>query len=381
MMQIACNERPATAGGIRLAGAAARVEAAAAAFLARLETLGLAGRIDAVDDPGDRDHGVRFRLKPGLAGELAPAGDTTELRARLGLAADDRASLKREILLAMLLGPVTFEFPSYEELDSAVRIRALIVEAARRTTLDFRTSDAERPAEYWTYAPGRSFTVLPGKSLLTALRKATQPEAAGPLYSFSCYRATEYVILLGIVEEAMTANPELFQRLQSQWETRAIMSGEFHEVFLREYGSMAAPLPVGYYVPGDRLWFRNPDERSSDVTGYEGSWVFYLGGGLFTNFWKRDRPYTLTSKCVELYHWRNAARQDAGGQPYIEERIVEERVAATLADAEETRRVMAVMMRLREPKGVYVDGGCIDTSREYPRCIRPGTAEVRLPGC
>lgn len=379
MMHIACNGRPA-AGGIRLAGTA-RVEAAAAAFLARLETLGLAGRIDAVDDPRDHDPGIRFRLKPGLAAELAPGGDTTGLRARLGFAGEDRVSLKREILLAMLLGPVTFEFPSYEELDSAVRIRALIVEAARRTTLDFRTSDAERPADYWTYAPGRSFTVLPGKSLLTALRKATQPEADGTLYSFSCYRATEYVILLGIVEETMTANPELFARLQSQWETRAIMSGEFHEVFLREYGSMSEPLPVGYYVPGDRLWFRNPDEPSSDVTGYEGSWVVYLGGGLFTNFWKRDQPYTLTSKCVELYHWRNAARRTAAGQPYIDEKIVEELAAATLADAEETRRVMTVMMRLREPKGVYLDGGCIDTSREYPRCIRPGTAEVRLPGC
>src|SRR3546814_17994260 len=77
--------------------------------------------------------------------------------------------------------------------------------------------------------------------------------------------------------------------LQRQWETRAIMSGQFHDVFLHEFGSMTEPLPPKYYIPGDRLWFRNPDEHSSNVEGYEGSWVFYVGDGLFTNFWKRDQ--------------------------------------------------------------------------------------------
>ena len=37
------------------------------------------------------------------------------------------------------------------------------------------------------------------------------------------------------------------------------------------------------------------------------------------------------------------------------------------------------MLRLRDPKGVYQEGGCIDTSREYPRCVHPGTADIRLP--
>ena len=381
-MSTACEKHPAPAGGILLYGATpAAVDVAARLFRHRLETLGLADSVDVVaDPPGDR-HGMRFRLRAQLAAEWAPADDTTGLRARFGFAADDVEDLEREILIAMLLGPVAFEFPSHDELASAVRVRGFIVDAARRTTLDFRTSDAERPTDYWTYAAGRGFTVRPGKSLVAALRKATQPDDAAILYSFSCYRATEYVILLGIVQEAMTANPELSRRLQDQWETRAIMSGEFHEVFLHEYGSMEEPLPVGYYVPGDRLWFRNPDGHSSDVTGYEGSWVFYLGGGLFSNFWQRDKPYSLTSKCVELYHWRNAARRNADGGLFIDEAVVEALVAETLADAAETRRVMSVMMRLREPKGVYVDGGCIDTSREYPRRLCPGTADMRLPGC
>ncbi|MHB1591656.1 MAG: hypothetical protein ACYCTW_09015, partial [Sulfuricella sp.] len=93
-----------------------------------------------------------------------------------------------------------------------------------------------------------------------------------------------------------------------------------------------SPLPPKYYVPGDRLWFRNPDGTSSDITGYEGSWVFYLGGGLFTNFWKHNQPYTLTSKCLEIYHWRNGAYRDADGELRMNESTVDALVKVSLRD-------------------------------------------------
>lgn len=50
----------------------------------------------------------------------------------------------------------------------------------------------------------------------------------------------------------------------------------------------------------DRLRFRNPDAHSSDASGYEGSWGFYLGGGRFSNFWKRDHSFTLTNNRSHL---------------------------------------------------------------------------------
>jgi len=315
------------------------------------------------------------------ARQWTPGFDTTGLCAQFDLSPQDRIDdLEREILLALLLGPVPFEFPSFAELQAAIRVRRNIVEAARRTALAFHTSEAERPADYWTYNEERGFTVLPGKSLLVALQKATQPEASGKLYSFSCYRATEYVILLAVAQELSTHNPELYHRLQRQWETKAIMSGRFHDVFLREYGSMEAPLPPKYYIPGDRLWFRNPDEHSSDVTGYEGSWVFYLGGGLFTNFWKRDQPYTLTAKCLEIFHWRHGAYHDAAGELQIDETVVDACVQASLRNPAEVEAILDTMLRYRDPKGVYADGGCIDTSREYPRWVCPGTSDMAIPG-
>ncbi|HEX5338164.1 MAG TPA: hypothetical protein VFW53_06975, partial [Gallionella sp.] len=360
------------AGGILIRGTSAAATATEKRnFLEHASALGIDQFL--AEPAKINDHGIAFRLRPELRREWTPAGDTLQLCAKSGLAPlTRRADLDKEILLAMLAGPVAFEYPSHDELAASIRVRRHIAEAARRTALDFNTSKIERPADYWTYTKDNGFTVLPGKPLIEALRKATQPDVSGEQYSFSCYRATEYVMLLGIAQELATCNPDLLQQLQRQWESRAIMSRQYHEVFLREYGSMDEPLPPGYYVPGERLWFRNPDARSSDISGYEGSWVVYLGNGLFTNFWRCDKPYTMAAKCVEIYHWRDGVYQDAGGNLQMDEAVVEERVRATMSNPAEVERILGLMMRLRDPQGVYADGGCIDTSREYPRWLCPG---------
>jgi hypothetical protein len=324
---------------------------------------------------------LRLRLDEARIEDWAPGHDTLQVFERLGLDPVNRpADLIREILLTMLMGPIPFEFPSVDELVSAVRIRHNIVQAARKTTLAFHTEEAERPADCWTYVEDRGFTLLPGVSLITALTKTTQPEVSGSLYTFSCYRATEYVILLGIAQELQHSNPALFQQLETLWTQRAIMSGEFHDVFLREQGSMEQPLPSRYFVPGDRTWFRNPDESSAEASGFEGSWVMYLGGGLFTNFWKHNQPYTLTTKCVEIYHWRHGLYRNEQGEECIDEVRIEPMIEASLQDPVELARIMSVMERYREPRGIYTAaGGCIDTTREFARWVRPGTADLRLP--
>ncbi len=349
-----------------------------------LKALGLGEMVELMDEPDGASASasrVRLRLRPEVAARWTPGFDTTGLRALLDQRhpTESDRNLDREIVIAMLAAPVAFRYPSHAEFAAAVRIKRDIVQAACKTELAFDVDHAERPEGYWTYAEETGFTVVPGKSLIEALRLATQPENSGKLYSFSCYRATEYVTLLGIAQELERSNPELLASLQHRWERQAIMSGLFHDVFLREYGSMEAPLPTKYYVPGDRLWFRNPDERSADAEGFEGSWVFYLGGGLFNNFWKHEQPFTLTAKCVEIYHWRDGIHKDAAGKMRVDERIVEEKVRASLADPAEVERILKLMVRLREPRGVYVDGGCIDTTRECVRWVCPGTADLEIP--
>lgn len=348
--------------------------------LTRLDAQDLAHCVCSTEGNDDAGHFVRFSLHAAQSEAWAPGYDTLALAGRLQLATNEQpADLTREIVVAMLMGPVAFEFPSVDELTSAVRIRHNIARAARQTRLSFHTSQAERPEDLWTYRKDIGFVIRPGVSLVTALAKATQPEVSGRLYSFSCYRATEYVMLLGIAEELAHCNPALYAQLQTLWTVRPIVSGRFHDVFLREQGSMEAPLPPHYFVPGDRTWFRNPDEASAEASGYEGSWVVYLGGGLFSNFWKREQPYTLADKCLEIYQWRHALYRDAEGHDRIDEAKVETLVAAAQQDESELERILTLMQRYREPRGVYRDGGCLDTTREFARWACPGTADIVLP--
>ena len=105
-----------------------------------------------------------------------------------------------------------------------------------------------------------------------------------------------------------------------------------------------------------------------------------LGGGLFTNLWKRDQHYTLAHKCVEIYHWRHGLYQDDSGEERIDEERIAPMIEATLNHPAELERILAVMERYREPRGVYTEaGGCIDTTREFARWICPGTADLVLP--
>ncbi len=328
---------------------------------------------------------LRLRLAEPALDAWAPDRDTLGLAARLdqarGLLVDtdpDRARTQREALVALMASPVDQAFPSLDELLSALRMRAYISRAAAQTAMDFHTAKIDRPMSHWAYDEDTGFTLRAGCDLIEALRITTQPDISGELYAFSCYRATEYILLLGMAQELRECHGDLLRGLQAQWQCQAIASGRFHDTFLHEVGSNEAPLPMRYYVPGDRVWFRNPDETSSDASGYEGSWTMYLGGGLFANMWKRNQPFTLQTKCVEIYHWRDATYRDAEDDVRIDEAVVEREVAATLADAGRTAAVLDRMMRLRDLKGVYADGGCIDRTREGPRWVRPGTHDIPL---
>ena len=324
--------------------------------------------------------GDRYTLHDMLAQEWLPEFDTLALAGRTRLTpCSGSTDLEREILLTLLGGPVEFRFQDLASLLSSIRVRCNIVNAARRTALNFDTEGIERPIADWNYHETTGFTVRPGRPLADALIAATQPGPTGRRYAFSCYRATEYIILLALAQEMADHNPSLLAALERQWQRRAIASRQFHDTFVHEYGTFDAPLPVRYYVPGDRLWFRNPHEPSSDVTGYEGSWVFYLGSGLFSNFWHPERPYTLAAKCLEIFHWRHGLLHEQSGAPYIDETLVEAHVAKSLRDSRETSAILERMMRFRDPSGVYEHGGCIDRTREYPRSVCIGNEELVLP--
>jgi hypothetical protein len=371
----------ASLGGVQVVGQeATSARRARDGFLALAHRLGLADLVRAEVFESRGHHSLWLSLKPEVQTAWMPDHDTTRLHDWLGHGpqVDDASSLDREILVGMLAAPLPHVLCDLEGLASAIRVRRHITIAARRTALAFKTSAAERPEAYWHYDEDYGFILRPGADLVEALVAATQPEATGRVYDFSCYRASEYVILLGLAIEVREHNPDLFRALQMRNERHAIRSGLFHEVYLVEYG-LERPLPMRYYVPGDRLWFRNPDSKSSDASGYEGSWVIYMGGGLFSNFWVRNRPFTLEGKCVEMFHWRSSVYTDDQGEPRIDEQRVDALVAESAADPEVWRSIVARMMRYRDPAGVYADGGCIDSTREFPRVAVGSGAEIVLP--
>jgi hypothetical protein len=63
----------------------------------------------------------------------------------------------------------------------------------------------------------------------------------------------------------------------------------------------------------------------------------------------------------------------------MDESVVESCVAKTLADPLSYQKILERMMRYRDPKGVYDQGGCIDTSRESPRLVCPHTSDIHIP--
>ena len=181
-----------------------------------------------------------------------------------------------------------------------------------------------------------------------------------------------------MAQEAKISNPIFFKQLHQQWEKKAIASGAFHDTFLIEHGSLTQPVPMFHYIPGDRVWFRNPDAQSSNVSGYEGSWVIYLGNGFFSNFWSNNQPFSLMDKCLEVYHWRDGAYMDEAGVWCMDESMVSSKVLKSKSEPEAIKNILYQMRRYRDPSGVYDQGGCIDASRESPRFIRPATCNMVL---
>lgn len=310
---------------------------------------------------------------------LTPSFNTVDLSRRLGLQAVQSArELDLEIVLTMARGPRAYCFPSCDEFFAALRIRRLTACAARQTQLAFDPEGLERPAEYWTYQEGKSFTLNAGVDLIAALTHTLQPQTEHSLFTFSCFRASEYVLLLALALELKQTHPTMLAQIEALWRTRALRADDFNDAFVHEHGKLENPLPMKFYVPGDRVWFRNPDEASADIKGFEGSWVCYLGSGQFSNFWDRAHPYTLEQKCLEVYHWRHGVARQANGERCMDEALVQELAGQSAKNSLAMQEILAKMMRVRDGRGIYAQGGCIDATRDAIRWVCPVTADINV---
>jgi hypothetical protein len=309
--------------------------------------------------------------------KLCHHADTSRLAVSLGLISErSERDFILEAILSMAVSPVIFDFSSLNELEANLRMRINLSGLARRAELNFDTNGLSRPEAYWSHVEGNGFILKEGASLVDGIERALCPDISGEHFSFSCQRATEYLMLHSLAIELSTTNPAKLKEIELQWRKKALVADDFLNAFLLEIGSSAAPFPMRCYVPGDRVWFKNPDDFSSNVKGYEGSWVIYMGGGQFTNLWNKSKPYTLETKCIEIYHWRHSVREDKLGTLEINEDLVKELVDETLRSEEQVQNVIDVMMRYRDPQGIYEDGGCIDLTRDTFKRVCPESGSV-----
>jgi hypothetical protein len=298
--------------------------------------------------------------------ECCPDFDTSTIRSLYTSSDpnDAQQGIAAEILLGMALSPQALVFHDVRELISNVRMRLHAVNIASRTELSFDTDAITRPQAFWIYTKENGFLLRQGVSLAEGIERALCPDVSGYTYSFSCQRASEYLMLYAVVSELLKVNKEALRATEAQWRKRALTGDDFLFRFLEERGTRDNPMPMRYYIPGDRIWFKNPDDRSSDIIGFEGSWVIYLGAGRFCNLWDRHRPYTLEEKCLEIYYWSQCVEVNSSGISWMNEAVVKERVQLALNDPAIKSPILQKMMVYRDPAGVYADGGCIDLSRD-----------------
>jgi len=335
-----------------------------------LRYLGINDLVDCSVNKSDDGCYLHLRANHRLL-ELCPNFDTGTITTILRTHQPDQdQAMLSEIVLAMALSPTLALFNSEQELKSNLRMRCTVVKLASRTELNFDTSSITRPQAYWVHTKENGFLLRQGVSLAEGIERALCPDVSGYTYAFSCQRASEYLMLYAVVSELRKVNKEALQETEAQWRKRALTGDDFLFRFLEERGTRENPMPMRYYIPGDRIWFKNPDDHSSDIEGFEGSWVIYLGGGRFCNLWDRQRPYTLEEKCLEIYYWSQCVEVSPAGVPWMNEAVVKERVQLALSDPVIKKPILQKMMVYRDPAGVYADGGCIDLSRDSFSSVR-----------
>ena len=258
---------------------------------------------------------ISYKMSNSFLQKYAPEYDTLRLNKRLEL--DPEIDLEKEIIYSMLLSTEALIYPTYEEFVSAVNIRLNIVKNSKNSFLKFDCNSIDRPIEYWIYNNEKGFILKEDKSLVKGLRESLIPSNNNKGYSFSCRRATEYIFLLSLVEELEKINKSLYNKIEDRCKNKAIKEDEFENIFLTVYASYEKPLPILYFIPGDRVYFKNPDYKTSNILGYEGSWMIYLGNNKFKNFWQKDNDFSFEDKIIEIYTYSLSSYEDENGELQI----------------------------------------------------------------
>ena len=153
-----------------------------------------------------------------------------------------RGALEREILLAMLGSPVPFPFrpcPSWSPPSASAAA------SSRPRARPPWPSTPSTPSAPRAIGPTTKNAASPSCPAARSSKACAAPRSPRPRASSTPSRATARpnTSPCWASPRSLRGQSALARDLQRQWETRAVMSGRFHDTFLHEYGSLAEPLP------------------------------------------------------------------------------------------------------------------------------------------
>lgn len=307
---------------------------------------GMADYLKSLDIP---EEAVLLRERPAQGvlvytlGTPAPETSTLDLASRPAMGITDQVSLplggssaaqvmtvsRKEIVLALLQHGRLTELKgaacSVDALADHVALRQNIVAWAE--TLRWGWPDggpAQWNNDYWSRG-----TPKQGVSLREALDDAFVNQNA---YAIGCYTATKLVFVKGVMDyyDRVRESPTLARLIQTRlFSDRDPLSDiepskawSFYPDFNPKDAHPGKLLSIidevapKNFVPGDWVYFLNPDPVSSQKVGYEGSNAIYLGGGRFDDYYaENNHAYTYAEKLDEVFQWRHGVfsrLRDAG---------------------------------------------------------------------
>ncbi|HZG77647.1 MAG TPA: protein-glutamine gamma-glutamyltransferase [Paenibacillus sp.] len=180
-----------------------------------------------------------------------------------------KAPPMRRALLRLVATRTAGEYPTVREFDFEVRLREATLEAARALNdsgAAFATFDQSRcNVEYWRREANGAFRLRPDRRPSAAVRDIF---ANGPMYAFECATAIVIVFYKATLEAIGDA---AFDRLFAN-------TYLFHWNVDRDLGLTTVPTVA--FVPGDCLYFDNPDV-DPETMHWQGENVIFLGPDLY----------------------------------------------------------------------------------------------------
>jgi hypothetical protein len=227
---------------------------------------------------------------------------------------------KKEILLAMMQRgrQTAFSGPACtaDALKDQVGVRQNIVawtESAEWAWVDGRRSKWN--PKYWSAGNYKS-----QHPLQEALSNVfVQPDK----YFFGCYTATKLLVAYTVldyydrVKHDERTTQLLVRRLLIDKDPLSNIEPGNMWFFETDYNAVTSnrvgklirltdSVPQDNFIPGDWVYFMNPDKISARKNGYEGANAIYLGRGLFSDYYNDNHHrFTFREQLDEVYQWRH----------------------------------------------------------------------------